>query len=88
MHITFSGTLLRFVNFQKTLQLDAATVRDALSTIAGRFPQVGPVIYDAQGQVRQVHQLFLNGRQLAAAELDQPLVHSDRLDLLTAIAGG
>ena len=88
MHITFSGTLLRFVDFHKSLQLDAATVRQALAAVAGRFPQAGAVIYDAQGGVRQVHQLFLNGRQLASDELDHALVAGDRVDLLTAIAGG
>ena len=88
MNISFSGTLLRFVNFQKTLTLEAKTVADALSGVADRYPQAMPVIYDAEGKVRSVHQIFLNGKQLAASELGTEVTPADRVDLLTAIAGG
>jgi len=88
MNISFSGTLLRFVNFQKTVQLDAATVGEALGAIAARFPQAKAVIYDGDGRVRHIHQIFLNGEQLAPTELDRRVDASDRMELLTAIAGG
>lgn len=88
MNINFSGTLLRFVNFQKTLTLEANTVSEALAAVAGRFPQASAVIFDGEGKVRQVHQIFVNGKQLPANKLDQTLASSDRVDLLTAIAGG
>ena len=88
MQIQFSGTLLRFVNFQKTLTLDAATVEDALATVAHDFPQARPVIYDGQGNVRRVHQIFLNGKQLAREEFGTTVAPSDCVELLTAIAGG
>jgi sulfur-carrier protein len=88
MNIAFSGTLLRFVNFQKSLTLDAPTVEDALAAVATRFPMSRPVIYDGEGRVRQVHQIFLNGKQLSAGELATAVSPADRVDLLTAIAGG
>lgn len=88
MDISFSGTLLRFVGFQRTLSLEAGTVAEALAAVAARFPQARPVIYDGEGQVRQVHQIFVNGKQLPAKELGHPIAASDRVDLLTAIAGG
>jgi sulfur-carrier protein len=88
MNIAFSGTLLRFVNFQKTVNIEAATVADALADVARRFPQSRPVLFDHDGHVRQVHQVFLNGKQLRPDELGAPVAASDRVDLLTAIAGG
>ena len=60
----------------------------ALATVAGRFPQAKAVIYDTDGQVRKVHQLFLNGQQLGASDLDRSVAANDRVDLMTAIAGG
>jgi sulfur-carrier protein len=88
MIINFSGALLRFVNFQKTMSLDANTVGEALAAVAGRFPLAKAVIYDGDGKVRQVHQVFVNGQQLASTDMNRSLVSSDRVDLLTAIAGG
>ena len=88
MNMSFSGTLLRFVNFQKNISIEAPTPSDALSKLVAQFPQARQVIYDADGQVRQVHQIFLNGKQLRSEELNTPVRTNDQLDILTAIAGG
>ncbi|MFZ5593904.1 MAG: MoaD/ThiS family protein [Pseudomonadota bacterium] len=88
MNISFSGTLLRFVNFQKNISIDAQTARDALDKLVSLYPQTRHVIYDAEGKVRQVHQIFLNGKQLRADDLNNPVRADDQLDILTAIAGG
>jgi sulfur-carrier protein len=88
MNLSFSGTLLRFVNFQKNITIDAATANDALSMLSITYPKARQVIYDGDGKVRQVHQLFLNGKQLRAEDMNNTLKPSDQLDILTAIAGG
>lgn len=88
MLVTFSGTLLRFVNFQKQVTIEAATVSEALATIVNKFPQAKAVIYDGEQQVRRVHQIFVNGKQVGPDEMSSPLAATDRMDLLTAIAGG
>ncbi len=88
MNMSFSGTLLRFVNFQKNISIEAPTASDALSKLVSQFPQARQVIYDAEGKVRQVHQIFLNGKQLRPEELNTPVHNNDQLDILTAIAGG
>lgn len=88
MNMSFSGTLLRFVNFQKNIFVDAQTAKDALDKLVSLHPQARQVIYDADGKVRQVHQMFLNGKQLRNDELDNPVHADDQLDILTAIAGG
>ncbi|MDO8343617.1 MAG: MoaD/ThiS family protein [Cellvibrio sp.] len=88
MNMSFSGTLLRFVNFQKNIAIEAPTANDALSKLVSLYPQARQVIYDAEGKVRQVHQIFLNGKQLRADDLNNPVRSDDQLDILTAIAGG
>lgn len=88
MNMSFSGTLLRFVNFQKNITIDAQTAKDALDKLVSLYPQARQVIYDADGKVRQVHQIFLNGKQLRTDEFDNPVRTDDQLDILTAIAGG
>ena len=88
MNVTFSGTLLRFINFQKNISLDANTVNEALSQVVSQHPKARPVLYDGDGKVRQVHQIFVNGTQYHVSDFDQTLNPSDQMDVLTAIAGG
>lgn len=88
MNLSFSGTLLRFVNFQKNISIDAENANDALSKLTATYPQTRQVIYDGDGKVRQVHQLFLNGKQLRPDDMNATLKPTDQLDILTAIAGG
>lgn len=88
MELSFSGTLIRFIDFQKKISLDANTVNEALGKVASKYPKVRPVLYDGDGRVRQVHQIFVNGKQLVPSDFDTALNPNDQLDVLTAIAGG
>lgn len=88
MDLSFSGTLLRFIDFQKKISLEASTVSEALSKVANKYPKARPVLYDGDGRIRQVHQIFLNGKQLGPSELDTAVNPNDQLAVLTAIAGG
>jgi molybdopterin synthase sulfur carrier subunit len=88
MRFRFSGTLLRFTDYQKEIELDAATLRSAVAALVLAQPSLKNVIYDGQGNVRATHRLFLNGQQLFAADFDKPLAATDVVDVLTAIAGG
>ena len=88
MNLAFSGTLLRFVNFQKNMQIEANSIEDALKKLAQKYPQSAGVLFDDAGNVRKVHQLFLNGKQVDPSNIHNPVAETDRLDVLTAIAGG
>ena len=88
MQIRLSGALRRLVGFRDELTLEAATVREALDRLTAEHPNLKPVIFDAGGALRGLHRLFLNSEQLDHQELDRPLTKDDRLDIVTAIAGG
>jgi len=70
------------------VQLEAASVSNALDTLVERFPDLKPVLYDAAGKPCSVHRLFLNGEVLDVGDTDHALEPSDELGILTAIAGG
>lgn len=84
----FSGTLLRFVDFQREIPVAAPTVKDGLVGLVQQQPQLRPVLFDGEGNVRATHRLFLNGEQMPSGSLESPVAESDRIDILTAIAGG
>lgn len=88
MKFHFSGTLLRFTDYQQDVELDAATVGAALTKLVETTPTLQPVLYDGHGKVRSAHRLFVNGESITDADLGKPLGPNDTLDILTAIAGG
>lgn len=87
MEIRFSGLLLRFTNYERTTTVQAATLGDAFSSLRQQYPQLGPVLWDGNGALQRVHRLILNG-EIVATDLDRPLADTDRLEFLTAVAGG
>lgn len=91
MKVVFSGTLLRFVDYSKEVDVAATTLPECIEQLVVKFPGLRPVLLDGKSQVRKTHQLFLNGEQLErtpAAAYPAPLGERDTLFIMTAIAGG
>ena len=88
MTFVFSGTTLRFVDFQKEVEVDAQTIDGALAKLAERFPAVKPVLFDREGRLRSAHRLFFNSEMLVGSDLGKAIGAGDRLEVVTAIAGG
>ena len=88
MNIILSGNLRRYSSFEGRVELDANSIRVALDALVHRFPDLKPVLYDATGNPRSVHRLYLNGEVLENGDTDRALAATDELGILTAIAGG
>lgn len=88
MKIVVSGTLLRFVGYQRETEVEAATIREAIAALEARHSALRNVLRDGEGSVRASHQLFVNGEQVGRNALEQSVERSDVLEVLTAIAGG
>ncbi len=88
MKIKLSGNLKRFANFNSVVEVEAATVREAIRGLVAQHPQLGPVLLDNAATVRIVHRLFLDGDQLEPDQLDRPVGPQAELGILTALAGG
>lgn len=88
MTIVVSGNLRRFTGFESEVELDADSVPTALDQLVERFPQLRPVVLDSDGNLRQVHRLYLNGELLDRGDAGRSLAPNDELGILTAIAGG
>ena len=86
--MVFSGTLLRYLDSQREIPLQASTVREALNELVVRYPSVEPMLFDGRGQIRASHGLFLNNSQLDRTDLDASLGPNDMLQVVTTIAGG
>jgi sulfur-carrier protein len=84
----FSGLLLRLVDYERTLDIEAPTLGDAVDVAEDQFPMLRTVLRDGEGQLRRTHRIFINGELVPSAGLLTPLNDSDDVEFLTAIAGG
>ncbi len=88
MKFRFSGTLMRFVDFEREQDIAAPTIAIALDALVAKYPELRGVLFSASNTLRQTHRLFLNGEQVMANELDREVGDDDVVEILTAIAGG
>jgi molybdopterin synthase sulfur carrier subunit len=88
MQVHLSGPIRRFVRFQDDFTLDGPTIRDALQQLTTEYPQLKPVLFDGDGSVRKVHRVFVNSQPIDDGGLDKNMTATDRVEILTAIAGG
>ncbi len=88
MKIVLSGNLRRYTDFEGEVEVTASSVLEALNALVQRHPDLQPVLFEGNGQVRSVHRLYLNGDVLEIDEIDRTLDADDELGILTAIAGG
>lgn len=88
MNIVLSGTLQKYTDYQREHCIAAETVREAIEGLVKNYPGLNPILFDPTGQIRRAHTVFLNGNQIFADQLANPVAAQDRLEILTAIAGG
>ncbi|WP_438292706.1 MoaD/ThiS family protein [Streptomyces sp. HUAS TT7] len=88
MTFEFSGALLRAVDNQRTLSVKANTLGEALTELKASYPQLGVILLDGSGRLRQAHRVFLNGELVTSPDRAMPLADDDQIEFLTAIAGG
>jgi len=88
MNLRFSGLLLRLVDYERTMHIDAPTLGEAVAAAEQRHPQLRPVLRDAEGKLRRSHRVFINGDLTPTANLATRLGPADDVEFLTAITGG
>ena len=70
------------------IEVAGQTVLECLKAVEERYPGFIPQVLDAGGSVQRFVKLFVNEEQIEAAALDTPVVETDRVEVLAAIAGG
>ena len=70
------------------VEVPAGTVAACLDAVEARFPGFRAQVVDDGGRVHSFVKLFRNREQLTGDPLREPIGEGDRLEVLSAIAGG
>jgi len=66
-----------------------ASVRRLLDALTDRFPELGPLVWSGEGELRDFLKLFVNGRDVRHLQmLDTPVPADAIVDVFPPVAGG
>jgi molybdopterin converting factor small subunit len=70
------------------VQVDGDTVRSCIEAVESQYPGFHELIFDPEGNVRRFVSLCVNGDAIDRAAVDKPVANGDRVQILSAVAGG
>ena len=76
-------------NGERAIEVDGATIGDAVQALVGRHPGLASQLLTPEGELHRFVNVYLNGRDVRyLAGLATPVEARDEIRLLPAIAGG
>lgn len=89
MKILVPTPLRQYAGKQSTVNVQAATVGEALSSLTSAYPDLRKHLYNDEGKLRAFVNLYLNDEDIRYLQLDQTTVNDgDTLSIVPSIAGG
>ena len=86
--IRFTNLFAERIGGVNSLDVQGATIESALRALTDRHPDLAPLVWAKDGALNPVMVLFLNDRQLGAAEIGTPVGPGDEIDIVPALEGG
>jgi len=86
--IRFTNLFAERIGGVSSVDVHAATVESALRALTDRHPVLTPLVWAKDAALNPVMVLFLNDRQLGAAEIGTAVGPGDEIDIVSAVEGG
>jgi molybdopterin converting factor small subunit len=86
--IRFTNLFAERIGGVSAVDVPATTVALALRALTDRHGELTPLVWTKDGAVNPVMVVFLNDRQLGAAEMGTSVAPGDEIDIVPALEGG
>ena len=89
MKVHVSGSTKKLTGNQPVVEASAATLDELINRLDARFPGFGQRLCDSEGHINCFVHIFVNGVDVRDLQgLQTPLVDTDELRIVPAMAGG
>ena len=86
--IRFTNLFAERIGGVNSVDVRGATVESSLRALTERHPNLASLVWGKDGALNGVMVVFLNDRQLGAAEIGTAVEPSDEIDIISALEGG
>ncbi|HEU5122807.1 MAG TPA: ubiquitin-like small modifier protein 1 [Verrucomicrobiae bacterium] len=81
--------LRKLTNNEELVEVQAATIGDAITELQNRFPGIQERLVDEKGEVRRFVNVYVNEEDIRFLKnRETPLKDGDEISIIPAIAGG
>jgi len=81
--------LRKLTNNEELVEVNAATIGEAITELQSRYPGIGERLVDEKGDVRRFVNVYVNEEDIRFLKNKQtPLNDGDEISIIPAIAGG
>ncbi|MBB5190944.1 molybdopterin converting factor small subunit [Silvimonas terrae] len=87
MHFLFSGSLLRYVGYQRQIAYETGSLAAALKALFKDYPALEGLMMETDHSLRRTMRMAINN-EVVRSDLSRPLAASDAVEVMTAISGG
>ena len=84
IHASFS----RLTNGLTVVEVNGNTVGQCLDELVKRFPQLKKKLFEKNGTLSRIIDIYLNGESTYPEELEAPVKDGDELHIVVIISGG
>ncbi|MCU0783968.1 MAG: MoaD/ThiS family protein [Verrucomicrobia bacterium] len=81
--------LRKLTNNEELVEVNGATIAEAITELQTRYPGIGERLLDEKGEVRRFVNVYVNEEDIRFLKNQQtPLKDGDEISIIPAIAGG
>ena len=81
--------LRKLTNNEELVEINAATIGEAITELQSRYPGIAERLVDEKGEVRRFVNIYVNEEDVRFLEnQNPPLKDGDEISIIPAIAGG
>ena len=81
--------LRKLTNNEELVEINAATIGDAINELQSRYPGIAERLVDDKGEVRRFVNVYVNEEDIRFLNnRETPLKDGDEISIIPAIAGG
>ena len=81
--------LRKLTNNEELVEVNAATIGEAITELQSRFPGIAERLVDEKGEVRRFVNVYVNEEDIRFLQhQNTPLKDGDEISIIPAIAGG
>jgi adenylyltransferase/sulfurtransferase len=73
---------------QETVEVRGKTVGECIQDLVGRYPDLTPEIFDKEGRLKKIVEIYLNLESAYPDELARPTRDGDEIHITVLLAGG